>query len=48
VRRYASDATLREAAARRNRAYLDEHENGYQQAIGLLERVRAICDRYES
>jgi glycosyltransferase involved in cell wall biosynthesis len=48
VRRYAADATLREEAARRNRDYLDEHENGYQQAVGLLERVRAICDRYES
>jgi glycosyltransferase involved in cell wall biosynthesis len=47
LRRYAASPAVRAQTARRNLAYLDEHENGRQQAVDLLRLVRSICDRYE-
>jgi glycosyltransferase involved in cell wall biosynthesis len=46
LRRYAASAPLRHEVARRNRAYLDLHEDGRRQAFDLLQRVRTICDTY--
>jgi hypothetical protein len=45
LRRYADNAAWREETAADNLKYLDEHENGPQQAIDLLARVRALCAR---
>jgi glycosyltransferase involved in cell wall biosynthesis len=47
LRQYASSATLREDTARRNQEYIERNEDGRQQAVGLLERIREMCDRYD-
>jgi len=46
LRRYADDESLRKLAAVQNRLYLDVHEDGRQQAVDLLRRVRLLCDDY--
>lgn len=44
LRTYAADAALREATVTRNEQYLDERENGREQATALLARIRGIRD----
>jgi glycosyltransferase involved in cell wall biosynthesis len=46
LERYAASASLRAEVATLNQQYLDAHEDGRQQATDLLQRIRAMCDRY--
>jgi glycosyltransferase involved in cell wall biosynthesis len=46
LRSYTASDALRDETSRRNFRYLDMHENGREQAIDLLRRVRSICETY--
>ena len=47
IREYAGSERLRAETALQNQRYLDEHEDGRQQAIALLRRIRSIRDAYD-
>jgi glycosyltransferase involved in cell wall biosynthesis len=46
LRRYAADEPVRRETRDRNEYYLEQHENGHEQAIDLLRRVRQVCDAH--
>jgi glycosyltransferase involved in cell wall biosynthesis len=46
LRRYAASEDLRQDAVNRNLRYLDANEDGTQQAVALLRRMRSLCTTY--